>query len=87
MSLLASAAWPLVARGVHSTPPAEMRVDINHATLDELLKVPGMTRSWAGRILRHRPYRTKQDLVDHGIVTGEVYDRIRDFIVAHRDPR
>jgi DNA uptake protein ComE-like DNA-binding protein len=63
----------------------QMRVDINHAPLEELLKVPGMTRSWAGRIVRFRPYRTKQDLLDHGVVTSEVYDRIKDFIIAHHD--
>jgi DNA uptake protein ComE-like DNA-binding protein len=66
-------------------PPPEMRVDINHASLEELLKVHGMTRSWAGRIIRFRPYRTKQDLLDHGVVTSEVYDRIKDFIIAHHD--
>jgi DNA uptake protein ComE-like DNA-binding protein len=72
--------------GTRSTaPPAELRVDINHATLDELLKVPGMTRSWAGRIVRYRPYRTKQDLLDKGIVNSQVYDRIKDYVIAHRD--
>jgi DNA uptake protein ComE-like DNA-binding protein len=70
-----------------NAPPAEARVDINHASESELMKVPGMTRSWAGRILRYRPYRTKQDLFDRGVVTGEVYDRIKDFIIAHREKR
>ncbi|HTB96065.1 MAG TPA: helix-hairpin-helix domain-containing protein [Terracidiphilus sp.] len=64
---------------------SDAQVDINHATLDELLKVPGMTRSWAGRIVRFRPYRMKDDLVDRGVVTSEVYNRIKDFIVAHRN--
>ena len=68
-------------------PPQEDRIDINHATLDQLLKAPGMTRSWAGRIIRYRPYRTKQDLLDQGVVSDTVYDRIKDYIIAHRDPR
>jgi DNA uptake protein ComE-like DNA-binding protein len=68
-----------------TAPPPEMRIDINHASVDELLKVPGMTRSWAGRIVRFRPYRTKQDLLEDGVVTGEVYDRIKDYVIAHRD--
>jgi DNA uptake protein ComE-like DNA-binding protein len=62
-----------------------MRIDINHATADELLKVPGMTPSWAGRIVRFRPYRAKTDLVEKGVVSGEVYDRIKDYVIAHRD--
>jgi DNA uptake protein ComE-like DNA-binding protein len=68
-----------------TAPPPEARIDINHATADELLKVPGMTQSWAGRIVRFRPYRTKADLVEKGVVSGEVYDRIKDYVIAHRD--
>ncbi len=60
-------------------------VDINHATMRELMQVPGMTQSWAARIVRFRPYRTKQDLLDKGVVTSQVYDRIKDFVIAHRD--
>ena len=61
-----------------------MRVDINHATTDELMKVPGMTRTWAGRIVRFRPYHSKLDLVDRGVVPTGVYDRIKDYVIAHR---
>lgn len=64
---------------------AQDRVDINHASLDELIAVPGMTHSWAERIIRFRPYHAKNDLVKRGVVSGEVYDRIKDAIVAHRD--
>lgn len=69
-----------------NAPPPEARIDINHAGIDELMKVPGMTHSWARRIVRFRPYRTKQDLLDRGVVTSEVYDRIKDFVIAHRAP-
>jgi len=51
----------------------------------ELAKVPGLTESWAGRIVRFRPYRTKQDLFERGVVPSDVYDRIKDFVIAHRD--
>jgi competence protein ComEA len=60
-------------------------VDINHATASELMKIPGMTATWAARIVRFRPYRTKQDLIDKGVVTSQVYDRIKDYVIAHRD--
>jgi len=68
-----------------AAPPAEARTDINHASLEELVKVPGMAETWARRIIRFRPYRTKEDLLDKGIVTSQAYDRIKDFIIAHRD--
>jgi DNA uptake protein ComE-like DNA-binding protein len=66
-------------------PAAEARLDLNRATVDELLTIPGLTRSWAGRIVRYRPYRTKRDLLDRGIVSSQVYDRIKDYVIAHRD--
>jgi DNA uptake protein ComE-like DNA-binding protein len=68
-----------------TAPPPEARIDINHATVEEMLRVPGMTGSWAGRIVRFRPYRTKQDLVDRGVLSGQAYDRIKDYVIAHRD--
>lgn len=67
----------------HDTAPAD-KVDINAASLDELLRVPGMTHTWAARIIRFRPYRAKNDLLDRGVVTSQVYDRIKDYIIAHR---
>ena len=76
---------PLPQAAPPQAPPPEMRVDINHATIEELVKIPGMTRTWAGRIVRFRPYRSKQDLLDKGIVSGEVYNRIKDYIIAHRE--
>ena len=66
-------------------PPPGQRVDLNHSSLEELQKVPGLGRGWALRIVRFRPYRTKQDLMEKGIVNSAVYDRIKDFVIAHRE--
>jgi competence protein ComEA len=66
---------------------AEDLVDINHASLEQLMQVPGMDRSWAERIMRFRPYRTKLDLVQDGIMPLDVYNRIRDYIIAHHDKK
>jgi DNA uptake protein ComE-like DNA-binding protein len=68
-------------------PPPEQRVDINHASVEELLKIAGMTRPWAQRIVRFRPYRTKQDLIDQGVRPGDVYNRIKDYVIAHQDKK
>lgn len=70
-----------------NAPPPEGRIDINHASIDELLKAPGMTRSWAGRIIRFRPYRSKLDLVDNGVLTTQAYDRIEGYVIAHREAK
>jgi DNA uptake protein ComE-like DNA-binding protein len=59
-------------------------IDINHATVSQLLHVPGMTPAWAGRIVRFRPYRAKSDLVEKGVLPSDVYARIRNNIIAHK---
>jgi competence protein ComEA len=71
---------PHFARTAAATEP----LDINTASLDQLIKVPDLTRTWAARIIRFRPYRGKNELLDRGIVTSEVYARIKDHIIAHR---
>ncbi|MFP5235126.1 MAG: ComEA family DNA-binding protein [Acidobacteriota bacterium] len=76
----ASAKNPPRASGQHNS--ADL-VDINRANLDELMKVPGITRVWAERIVRFRPYRTKLDLMQEGIIPGSVYGKIKDAIIAH----
>ena len=69
----------------HQAPPPEVRVDINHASTEQLLKIPGMTQTLAARIVRFRPYRSKNELLEHGVVTGDVYVRIKEYVIAHRD--
>jgi competence protein ComEA len=84
--LCASAiAMPQLSEKPRATSQPEMRVDLNSASMEELLQVPGMTRTWASRIVRYRPYHAKNELLDRGIVTSEVYSRIKEYIVAHRN--
>jgi competence protein ComEA len=85
MACIAQSAAPQPPSKTKPAPPPEARVDINHSGIAELLKVPGMTPGWAGRIVRFRPYRNKQDLVDRGVLPSDVYDRIKDYVIAHRD--
>jgi DNA uptake protein ComE-like DNA-binding protein len=85
--LCVSQAQPASSRHQQDPLPPEQRIDINHASVEELLKVPGMTRPWAQRIVRFRPYRTKQDLIDQGVMPGDVYNRIKDYVIAHQDKK
>ena len=85
LAALVPPTWSQPSHSTHAAPAPETRMDLNHATLAQLLTVPGMTQSWAARIVRFRPYRTKQDLLERGVVTGEVYQRIKDYLIAHRN--
>lgn len=81
-ALVLTLAPPPSAAPSSTQKPAEL-VDINRATIHELESLPGMTETWASRIVRFRPYRTKLDLLDQGVVSPEVYQRIRDRVIAH----
>jgi len=59
------------------------RIDINAASLDQLKSVQGLG-DVAQKIIDGRPYRSKLDLVKRHIITREVYDKVKDRIVAHR---
>jgi DNA uptake protein ComE-like DNA-binding protein len=65
--------------------PASERMDVNHASLEELEKLPGVTQIWAERIVRFRPYHAKTDLRNQGVIPARVYHKIEDLIVAHRE--
>jgi DNA uptake protein ComE-like DNA-binding protein len=81
VALLLALLTPCAATGSDKSVTA---VDINRATVEELMTVTGMTQSWAARIVRFRPYRSKLDLLEQGVVPQEVYQRIRNGVIAHR---
>jgi DNA uptake protein ComE-like DNA-binding protein len=82
--VFALALAPAIAASLPVTQRPVELTDINRASLQELEKVPGITETWAARIVRFRPYRTKLDLVEQGVVTPEVYQQIRSHVIAHR---
>jgi competence protein ComEA len=66
------------------TQPKGGLVDINSASADELDKLPGIGSARAKAIIDNRPYRAKSDLAQRKIVPQNVYDQIKDKIVAHQ---
>ena len=57
-------------------------VDINHASLDELKKIPGITDAYAAAIIAKRPYKSKADLVTKNAVPMGIYQSIRKQVAA-----
>lgn len=84
LAALCAAVCTTLAWAERNPVPESERVDLNTATATELMRVPGITRVWAARIVKYRPYRRKDELLDRGIVPGAVYERIADWVVAHR---
>ena len=57
-------------------------VDINHASLDELKKIPGITDAYAAAIIAKRPYKSKADLVTHDVIPNGLFQSIRKQVAA-----
>jgi competence protein ComEA len=59
-------------------------VDINHASQKELEALPGVGEARAKAIIKGRPYKGKDDLVAKKVVPENVYNDIKDHIVARQ---
>ncbi len=65
-------------------PKGEL-MDINSASEKELATLKGIGDVRAKAIVKHRPYKGKDDLVKKKIVPQNVYDDIKDQIIAKQD--
>ena len=61
---------------------AEALLDINSASRDELMKLKGVGDARADAIIKGRPYKGKNELLDKKIVPENVYNDIKDKIIA-----
>ena len=59
-------------------------VDINSASAEELDKLPGVGPARAQAIIKNRPYGGKDDLNNRKIIPPNVYNQIKDKIIARQ---
>ncbi|MGO8794636.1 MAG: ComEA family DNA-binding protein [Candidatus Sulfotelmatobacter sp.] len=57
-------------------------IDINRASRQDLLSLPGITERDADRIVAERPFTNADDLVKRRVISQGEYDRIRDRVIA-----
>ena len=61
---------------------AGLRVDVNTAARDELMRLPGIGETMANRITQHRPYRSPDDLLRVQGIGTQTLQRMREFLAA-----
>ncbi|HYV99341.1 MAG TPA: helix-hairpin-helix domain-containing protein [Gemmatimonadaceae bacterium] len=63
-------------------PAASPVLDINTATKAELMALPGIGEAISDKIIKARPFKGKDELVEKKILTKAAYDKIKDRIIA-----
>ena len=62
--------------------PAADLIDINSASADQLDALPSISKTYSDKIIKGRPYKGKNELVDKNILPVSVYAKIKDKIIA-----
>jgi len=66
----------------HAAKKAAPKVDINSASKEDLMKLPGVGEATAEKIIDGRPYKTKGELLSKKILTRSAYTKIRNKVIA-----
>lgn len=67
-----------------SAPAQAALIDINSAPREQLDALPQIGSARAEAIVKGRPYRAKNELIDRKIIPQNAYDAIKDKIVARQ---
>ena len=65
-----------------SLSPVQHYVDLNSASRQELMTLPGIGAAEAGRIVANRPYLTKTDLVTKDVLPVGPFVSLKRLVVA-----
>jgi competence protein ComEA len=66
-----------------ATPAAKVElIDINSASAEQLDALPGVGKARSEAIIKGRPYKGKDELAQKKIIPQNVYDGIKDKIIA-----
>lgn len=78
----ALAADPPAKTAASAPAKTEALLDLNTASREDLIKLKGIGEARADAIIKGRPYKGKNELLDRKIVPESVYNEIKDLVIA-----
>jgi len=69
------------AKNIAQTDQAQY-VNINTASKNRLMTLPGIDDLFAQKIIDNRPYKNKEELNKKGIIPVEIYEQIKNMIIT-----
>jgi competence protein ComEA len=80
----AKATAPATTTVAPAHAPSAALIDINTASKDQLDALPQIGSARSEAIIKGRPYKAKNELIDKKIIPQNAYDAIKDKIIAHQ---
>jgi competence protein ComEA len=70
------------AAGQSSGSSSSSLVNLNTASKEELMTLPGIGSSYADRIIQSRPFKSPEDLMNVGGIGAKRYEKLKNLIVV-----
>ncbi|HEY7683942.1 MAG TPA: helix-hairpin-helix domain-containing protein [Gemmatimonadales bacterium] len=78
------AAKPAPAKPAAATTTQKELVDLNTATREQLVALPGIGETYADAIIKARPFKSKSELMRKKIIPAAAYKKVRYSVIAKK---